>query len=146
MWYTTCEVKNMEVSLESLISYEKLKTELDDVFEVVEKNGKVVILRDNEPMYILLKYDRNSAPIGKILGPSIPKITLQEAMKIVLKEVESRKLHAAQLSDEIYRRKLYLKKDGTQAKYNQVRARCGHYPDMFEALPGNIIQLKEGVE
>lgn len=136
----------MEVNLESLISYEKMKTELDDVFEVVEKNGKVVILKDNEPMYVLLKYDRNSGLTEKILGPSIPKITLQEAMKIVLKEVESRKLHAAQLSDEIYRRKLYLKKDGTQAKYNQVRARCGHYPDMFEALPGNIIQLKEGVE
>ena len=122
----------MEVSLESLISYEKLKTDIDDVFKVVEKNGKVVIL--------------NSGPIEKILGPSIPKRTLQEAMKIVLKEVVDMKMHAAELSDEIYRRKLYLKKDGTQAKYNQIRARCGHYPDMFEALPGNIIQLKEGVE
>ncbi|ETA82341.1 hypothetical protein [Youngiibacter fragilis] len=136
----------MEVSLESLISYDKLKTDIDDVFKVVEKNGKVVILKDNEPVYILLKYDRSAGPIEKILGPSIPKRTLQEAMKIVLKEVEGMKMHAAELSDEIYRRKLYLKKDGTQAKYNQIRARCGHYPDMFEALPGNIIQLKEGVE
>ena len=77
----------MEVNLESLISYEKLKTDIDDVFKVVEKNGKVVILKDNEPVYILLKYDRNSGPIEKFLGPSIPKRTLQEAMKIVLKDV-----------------------------------------------------------
>lgn len=136
----------MEVSLESLISYEKLKIDLDDVFKVVEKNGKAVILKDNEPMYIILKYDRTTGAIEKILGPSTPKRTLQEAMKIILKEVDGRKMHAAELSDEIYRRKLYLKKDGTQAKYNQIRSRCGHYPEMFEALPGNIIQLKEGVE
>ena len=136
----------MEVSLESLISYEKLKTDLDDVFKVVEKNGKAVILKDNEPMYIILKYDRTTGAIEKILGPSTPKRTLQEAMKIILKEVDGRKMHAAELSDEIYRRKLYLKKDGTQAEYNQIRSRCGHYPEMFEALPGNIIQLKEGVE
>ena len=136
----------MEVNLESLISYEKMKTDLDDIFKVVEKNGKVVILKDNEPVYILLKYDRSAGPIEKILDPSIPKRTLQEAMKMVLKEVEGGNMHAAELSDEIYRRKLYLKKDGTQAMYNQIRARCGHYPELFEALPGNIIQLKEGVE
>ena len=82
----------MEVSLESLISYEKLKTDLDDVFKVVEKNGKAVILKDNEPMYIILKYDRTTGAIEKILGPSTPKRTLQEAMKIILKEVDGRKM------------------------------------------------------
>jgi antitoxin Phd len=82
----------------------------------------------------------------KNLGPSIPRRTLQEAMEIVLKEVKAMKMHAAELSDKIYRRKLYLKKYGTQAMHNQIRARCGHYPEMFKALPGNIIQLKEGVE
>ena len=51
-------------------------------------------------------------------------------------------MHAAELADEIYRRRLYLKKDGSKAEYTQIRARCGHYPDMFEALPGNYIKLK----
>ena len=136
----------MEVSLESLISYEKLKKDPDDVLEVVEKNGKVVILKDNEPAYILLKYVPSGEPMEKLLSPTTPKRTLQEAMKMVLIEVEDRKMHAAELSDEIYRRRLYLKKDGTQAKYNQVRARCGHYPELFEALPGNIIQLKTEID
>jgi len=38
---------------------------------------------------------------------------------------------------------LYLQKNGKKAQYTQIRARCGHYPDMFEALPGNFIKLKE---
>ena len=52
---------------------------------------------------------------------------------------------AAELADEIYKRRLYLKKDGSKAEYTQIRARCGHYPDMFEALPGNLIRLKDKV-
>jgi antitoxin Phd len=51
-------------------------------------------------------------------------------------------MHAAELAYEIYKRRLYLKKDGSKAEYTQIRARCGHYPDMFEALPGNYIKLK----
>jgi len=136
----------MEIKLESLISYEKFKNDIDNVLEMVEKNGQAVILKDNEPLYIILKSDRYSNLKERTLSKRVNKMTLQEAMKIVLKEVKGRKLHAAELSDEIYRRGLYFKKDGTQARYNQIRSRCGHYPDMFEALPGNIIYLKEGVE
>ena len=72
----------------------------------------------------------------------MPNYTLHEAMKIVLSEAENKTMHAAELADEIYRRRLYLKKDGSKAEYTQIRARCGHYPDMFEALPGNYIKLK----
>jgi antitoxin Phd len=55
----------MEVNLESLISYQKLRTNIDEVFKLVEKKSKVFILKDNEPVYILLKYDRNSDPTKK---------------------------------------------------------------------------------
>lgn len=37
----------------------------------------------------------------------------------------------------------WIKENGEKAKANQMRARCGHYPEMFEALPGNYIKLKE---
>ena len=73
----------------------------------------------------------------------MPNYTLHEAMRIVLSEAENKTMHAAELADEIYKRRLYLKKDGSKAEYTQIRARCGHYPDMFEALPGNYIKLKE---
>jgi antitoxin Phd len=68
--------------------------------------------------------------------------TLQKAMKIVLSEAEHKTMHASELADEIYRRRLYLQKNGKKAQYTQIRARCGHYLDMFEALPGNYIKLK----
>jgi antitoxin Phd len=51
-------------------------------------------------------------------------------MKIVLSEAENKTMHASKLADEIYERRLYLQKNGNKAQYTQIRARCGHYPDI----------------
>ena len=133
----------MDIRIDSLIPFDSLKTNIDHVFSVVEKNGKAVLLKDNKPAYIVLKYDENSLADTGIGTQEMPNYTLHEAMRIVLSEAENKTMHAAELADEIYKRKLYLKKDGSKAEYTQIRARCGHYPDMFEALPGNYIKLKE---
>ncbi len=61
----------------------------------------------------------------------MPNYTLHEAMRIVLSEAENKTMHAAGLADEIYRRRLYLKKDGSKAEYTQIRARCGHVLHRF---------------
>lgn len=136
----------MEVKLDSILSYEKIKTDVDAVFLAVEKNGKVVLLKDNQPAYLILKYDVNVIGIENTDKSVASRYKLQEAMQIVLSETENKTMPAAALADEIYRRRLYLQKDGTKAKYNQIRARCSHYPEMFEALPKNIIKLKEGAK
>ena len=133
----------MDIRIDSLIPFDSLKTNIDHVFSVVDKNGKVVLLKDNKPVYIVLKYDENNLTDAGISMSEMPNYTLHEAMRIVLSEVENKTMHAAELADEIYKRRLYLKKDGSKAEYTQIRARCGHYPDMFEALPGNFIKLKE---
>ena len=133
----------MDIKIDSLIPYDSLKTNIEHVFSVVDKNGKVVLLKDNKPIYIVLKYDENHLSDAGIGMQEMPNYTLHEAMRIVLSEAENKTMHAAELADEIYRRRLYLKKDGSKAQYTQIRARCGHYPDMFEALPGNIIRLKQ---
>jgi antitoxin Phd len=135
----------MDIRIDSLIPFASLKTNIDHVFSVVEKNGKVVLLKDNKPAYIVLKYDENNLTDTEIGMNEMPYYTLHEAMRIVLSEAENKTMHAAELADEIYRRRLYLKKDGSKAEYTQIRARCGHYPDMFEALPGNRIRLKDKV-
>ena len=62
-------------------------------------------------------------------------------MRIVLYEAENNTMHAAELANEIY--ELYLKKNGQKAEYTQIRARCGKYHELFEALPGNLIRLKK---
>lgn len=135
----------MEVNLDSLIPFQKLKSDMDGVFQIVERNGKVVLLKDNQPIYIIVKYDSDPKPVDEVMKIVSPKYTLQEAMKKILLEREDKTMHAAELADEIYNRKLYLKKDGTKAEYNQIRARCGHYPELFDALPGNMIMLNEDV-
>ena len=128
--------------MESLIPFEKLKSDLDSVFSIVENNGKVVLLKDNQPKYIILKYEANIDLPEKTMSVNPIHYTLQEAMKVVLLNAENNTMHATALADEIYNRRMYFKKDGSKAQYNQIRARCGHYPDMFEALPGNYIKLK----
>ena len=133
----------MDIRIDSLIPFDSLKTNIDHVFSVVDKNGKAVLLKDNKPVYIVLKYDEDHLSDAGIGMQEMPNYTLHEAMRIVLSEAENKTMHAAELADEIYRRRLYLKKDGSKAEYTQIRARCGHYPDMFEALPGNYIKLKE---
>ena len=132
----------MKVSLNSLIPFEKIKTDANAIFDLVEKNGRIVLIKDNQPLYIIMKYDADLDLIEKSPIVETPKNTLQEAMRIVLSEAEGNKMHAAALADEIFNRRLYLQKNGGKAKYNQIRSRCGHYPDMFEALPGNFIKLK----
>ncbi len=135
----------MDIKIDSLIPFDSLKTNIEHVFSVVDKNGKVVLIKDNKPVYIVLKYDEKSSTDAGIVMQKMPNYTLHEAMKIVLLEAEDKTMHAAKLADEIYRRRLYLKKDGSKAEYTQIRARCGRYPDMFEALPGNRIKLKDNV-
>ncbi len=134
----------MDVKIDSLIPFDLLRTDLEHVFSVVEKNGKVVLLKDNKPAYIVLKYDGEG--ISENIIEKHANYTLQEAMKIVLSEADNKTMHASELADEIYKRKLYLQKNGKKAQYTQIRARCGHYPELFEALPGNYIKLKNGVE
>ncbi len=131
----------MDVKIDSLIPFDTLRTDLEHVFSVVEKNGKVVLLKDNKPVYIVLKYDAEGIDVENIPDKHA-NYTLQEAMKIVLSEADNKTMHASELADEIYKRKLYLQKNGKKAQYTQIRARCGHYPELFEALPGNYIKLK----
>lgn len=132
----------MEININSLVSIEKAMNEAESVFKTVDNIGKVIILKDNKPAYILLKYEEN-AEVPVYAPAAKATYTLQEAMKIVLSEAENQTLHASELADIIYDRKLYVQKNGEKAKANQLRARCGHYPQMFEALPGNYIRLKQ---
>lgn len=130
----------MDIRIDSLIPFDTLRTDLEHVFSVVEKNGKVILLKDNKPSYIILKHDSHVTDenITSVAG----NLTLHEAMEIVLSEAENCTMHASKLADEIYNRRLYLQKNGKKAQYTQIRARCGHYPELFEALTGNYIRLK----
>lgn len=131
----------MDISLGSLAPFEKLESDLTYVLDIVEKKGYAVLLKDNKPAYMLIKYTDGIALPAIKAEAKRSNYTLQEAMKIVLLEQTDQKMHAAKLADEIHERGLYYKKNGGKAQYNQIRARANNYPDLFEALPGNIIKL-----
>lgn len=133
----------MEIKIDSLIPFERIISDPDAVFSIVDKNDKVLLLKNNQPAYIIMKFDPTNNSANNSSNKESVNITLQEAMKLVLLEAENHTMHASELADEIYNRRLYLQKNGGKAQYNQIRARCGHYPDMFEALPGNVIKLKK---
>lgn len=136
----------MEIKIDSLISFDKIINDPDTVFSIVDKNDKVLLLKNNQPAYIIMKFDPTNNLANNSSHKESVNLTLQEAMKLVLLEAENNTMHASDLADEIYNRRLYLQKNGGKAQYNQIRARCGHYPDMFEALPGNVIKLKVNME
>lgn len=71
----------MEIKIDSLIPFDLLRTELSMFFPVVEKNGKVVLLKDNKPAYIVLKYDVEDI-VAENTTEKHANYTLQEAMKI----------------------------------------------------------------
>ena len=135
----------MEISLDSLVPFEKLENNLEFVFQVVERRGHAVLLKNNQPAYVIVKYTTNIGLLEKTSRIKTSKYTLQVAMTKILQEKEDNKMHAADLADEIYNRGYYFKKNGEKAEYNQIRARCSHYPNLFEALPGNIIKLRNEV-
>ena len=134
----------MSVNLEILIPYDRILESPEDVFDLVDKHGQVVLLKENAPAYVIVKGEA-AIPLLKSNEQKLvkkSKHTLQNAMKIVLLEAEDHTMHAAALAESIYQKGLYCKKDGTKAGYNQIRARCGHYPELFEALPNNMIKLR----
>ena len=136
----------MDISIESLMPFEELRSDAERVFSLVDKIGTVVLLKDDMPAYIIVKYDVAKTVDSCAFPGQLTNHTLQEAMKIVLVDAPEKTLHAAKLADEIFNRRLYLQKNGEKARYTQVRARCGHYPGIFEPLPKNFIRLRESGE
>ena len=133
----------MELTLKTLVPFEKIKVSPDDVFEIVDEYGQAILLKDNLPAYIITRAETQlkSTDNDERLTKDSP-YTLHDAMCMVLKEAPDNQMHASDLANAIFDQKLYLQRSGEKADYNQIRARVGHYPDMFEALPGNVIRLR----
>jgi antitoxin Phd len=132
----------MKIDFETLIPFENLQTSSEEIFRLVDKHGQIVLLKNNAPAYVISTVDffDSASQSADHAKPSV--LTLQEAMKTVLMDADGYQMHASELADTIYERGLYKQKNGEKAKPNQMRARCGHYPDMFEALKGNVIRLR----
>lgn len=76
-------------------------------------------------------------------GSRVPsRLTLHEAMRAVLQDEVSHRLRAGDLAAEINRRGLYRMRDGRPVEAQQIHARVGHYPQLFQK-DGTYIRLAE---
>jgi hypothetical protein len=73
-------------------------------------------------------------------GPVRASITLHEAMREVLQTAPLRMMRAQDLAAEIDRRRLYRMRDGRAVEPQQIHARTGNYPNLFER-EGTFIKL-----
>lgn len=59
-------------------------------------------------------------------------LTLHEAMAVVLQDAGNEWMTTRDLADEVNRRNLYRKRDGSPVESNQIHARAKNYSHMFE--------------
>jgi hypothetical protein len=73
-----------------------------------------------------------------------PKLTLHEAMKVVLEVQPGKVMRVSQLADEINTKHLYTRRDHKPIEPRQLEARAHQYPDMLERSGGfiRLVQLR----
>jgi HTH-type transcriptional regulator/antitoxin HigA len=69
------------------------------------------------------------------------EITLHEAIRMVLLGRESHTATTKEISAEIAKRGLYVRKDRGAAKPTQINARARKYPDLFEFAAPGVVRL-----
>lgn len=70
------------------------------------------------------------------------RLTLHDAMALVLNEQPGKTMKITDLRDEIDRRNLYMQVGGGAAKLQQYYARAKNYPKLFETPGNGLIKLK----
>jgi hypothetical protein len=68
------------------------------------------------------------------------RLTLHEAIALVLQENGNGWMTVRQLADEVNRRELYRKRDGSPVEPNQIHARAKNYTALFEK-DGPLVRL-----
>ena len=84
---------------------------------------------------------RAKAALGS--GSSSRQMTLHEAMKTILEEQDGRLMTVRELAQEVNRRGLYRRRDGSPVEASQVHARAKNYDKLFEK-DGPRVRLLDG--
>jgi hypothetical protein len=85
--------------------------------------------------------ERAETALG-VAGPE-ERLTLHEAMSVVLSDGNNEWMTTRELADEVNRRGLYRKRDGSPVESNQIHARAKNYDHMFDK-DRQLVRLREG--
>jgi hypothetical protein len=90
---------------------------------------------------------RGEAALGIATGDADRegRLTLHDALEQILRENDNRWMTVHELADEVNRRALYRKKDGSAVEPNQVHARTKNYHGLFEK-EGPRVRLRVAVD
>lgn len=80
---------------------------------------------------------RANAALGEppVVRPPVQttgRMTLHEALQVILNERDNEWMTVTELADEVNDRSLYQKRDGSLVQPNQIHARAKSYPALFE--------------
>lgn len=120
----------------------KNNMDADMVFRTVEKEWKSSFSRDNQPAYLILKVWSWHQQHWKHWQICCVKLQASRCDANRSQIQKTRWCMRLLLLMKFFVAGSIFKKMVQKQKYNQIRARCSHYPEMFEALPGNIIKLR----
>lgn len=89
---------------------------------------------------------RARAALGELpsaaIKPTAERLTLHEAMELVLRDNENEWMTVRELADAINERGLYEKRDGSVVDPSQIHARANKYQQLFEK-DGRRLRLVE---
>jgi hypothetical protein len=113
-------------------------TEIADSLQAARTELETLRAREQELVALI---DRAEAA----LGHSIPdeRLTLHEAIAVVLRDGGNEWMTTRELADEVNRRDLYRKRDGSPVESNQIHARAKNYDHLFDKDRQNV-RLREG--
>jgi hypothetical protein len=77
-----------------------------------------------------------------VTKPQAERLTLHEAMELVLRDSQDEWMTVRELADAINQRRLYHKRDGSLVDPSQIHARANKYQAMFEK-DGRRLRLTE---
>ena len=133
----------ININIETLIPFERIQEEPDEIFKVVDIYGQAVLLKNNAPAYIIMKPQEaikaNQEQAKPLPYPST--YTLQEAMRIVLWMPRITRCTHQNLPMLYVERFIYTEK----RRKGQIQSNaCKVWPLSrdVEALKGNIIRLR----
>ena len=69
------------------------------------------------------------------------RMTLHEAIQLVLMENNNKSMHASDIAEIINARELYRRGDGENVPPWQVLLRCNKYPHLFEIIESEMVRL-----
>jgi hypothetical protein len=125
---------------------------------LIEAEKELAALREREHELEVL-VARAKAALGAEPEPrrfGSERLTLHEAIAIILRENGNRWMTVRELADQVNQRQLYRKRDGSPVEPNQIHARTKNYTALFEkngpcvrllsgAVPGSV-QLTQAEE